>query len=82
MYSPRSSVHAFRNPHDRQARALVILTPDIGAQHFRDVAEVANPPGGPSLARMVEVMTRYGLIPAPPKPPTAASRESAAIGIG
>jgi hypothetical protein len=34
MYSPRGSVHAFRNPHDRQARALVILTPDIGAQYF------------------------------------------------
>src|SRR3954451_18221667 len=30
MYSPRGSVHAFSNPHDRPARALVILTPDIG----------------------------------------------------
>jgi len=28
--------------------------------------------GGPSLARMVEVMNRYGLVLAPPKPPTAA----------
>jgi len=72
MYCPRGSVHAFSNPHDRRARALVILTPDIGAQYFREVAEVANTPGGPSPARMVEVMTRYGLVLAPPKPPTAA----------
>ena len=72
MYSPRGSVHAFSNPHDHLARALVILTPDIGAQYFREVAEVANTPGGPSPAKMVEVMTRYGLVLAPPGPPTAA----------
>jgi len=73
MYTPRGSVHTFSNPHDRPARALVILTPDIGAQYFRDVAEVANAPGGPNPARMMEVMTRYGLVLRPPKPPTAAS---------
>jgi len=48
--------------------ALVILTPDIGAQYFRDVAEVASAPSGPNPAKMAEVMTRYGLILAPPKP--------------
>ena len=72
MYTPRGSVHAFSNPHDRPARALIILTPDIGAQYFRDVAEVANAPSGPNPAKMAEVMTRYGLVLAPPKPPTAA----------
>ncbi|HVR66619.1 MAG TPA: cupin domain-containing protein [Verrucomicrobiae bacterium] len=72
MYTPRGSVHAFSNPHDRPARALIILTPDIGAQYFRDVAEVANAPGGPSPAKMAAVMTRYGLVLAPPKPPVAA----------
>src|SRR3990170_926178 len=71
MYTPRGSVHAFSNPHDRPARALIILTPDIGAQYFRDVAEIANVQGGPSPARMAEVMTRYGLVLMPPKPPTA-----------
>jgi quercetin dioxygenase-like cupin family protein len=71
MYTPRGSVHAFSNPHDRSARALIILTPDIGAQYFRDVAEVANAPGGPAPARMAEVMARYGLVLAPPKPPGA-----------
>jgi quercetin dioxygenase-like cupin family protein len=72
MYTPRGSVHAFSNPHDRPARALVILTPDIGAQYFRDIAEIANAQGGPNPARMVELMTRYGLVLAPPKPPVAA----------
>jgi quercetin dioxygenase-like cupin family protein len=71
MYSPRGSVHAFSNQHDCPARALVILTPDIGAQYFREVAEVANTPGGPGPARMVEVMSRYGLVLAPRKPSTA-----------
>jgi quercetin dioxygenase-like cupin family protein len=73
MYTARGSVHAFSNPHDRPARALVILTPDIGAQYFHDIAEIANAPGGPSPAKLVEVMTRYGLVLAPPKPPAAAA---------
>ncbi len=72
MYTPRGAVHAFSNPHESAARALVILTPDIGAQYFRDVAEVANAPGAPDPAKLAAVMTRYGLVPAPPKPPGAA----------
>ncbi len=60
-YTPPGVVHAFGNPHDRTARALVVNTPDIGAQYFRDLAEAAGAPGGPDPARMVEVMGRYGL---------------------
>lgn len=67
MYTPRGSMHAFSNPHERPARALIILTPDIGAQYFRDVAEVVGAPGGPDPAKMAEVMTRYGLVLAKPK---------------
>lgn len=73
MYTPRGSVHGFSNPHDRPARALVILTPDIGAQYFRDIAAVAGAPGGPSPAGMREIMTRYELVLAPPKAQTGAS---------
>ena len=68
MYTPRGSVHAFSNPHDGTARALIMLTPDIGLQYFRDVAAVASAPGGPDPKKMVEVMSRYGLVLAPPKP--------------
>ena len=67
-YSPRGVVHAFSNPHDRAARALVILSPDIGAQYFRDVAEVVAVPGGPNPVKMAEVMSRYGLVLSPPEP--------------
>lgn len=67
MYTPRGSVHAFSNPHDETARALIILTPDIGAQYFRDVADIVNAGGPPDPARMTEVMTRYGLQLAKPK---------------
>ncbi len=68
MYTPRGSVHGFSNPHKEPARALIILTPDIGAKYFLEVADVANAPGGFSPARLTEVMTRYGLRPAAPKP--------------
>jgi quercetin dioxygenase-like cupin family protein len=72
MYTPRGSVHAFSNPHGHTAKALIILTPDIGAQYFRDVADIAKAPGGPNSSRMAEVMTRYGLVLAPPRPPASA----------
>ena len=62
MVTPRGSVHAFSNPHGEVARALIVLAPDIGAQYFRDVAEVVTAPGGPSPDRMAEVMARYGLV--------------------
>ena len=62
MYTPRGSVHAFSNPHDATARALIILTPDIGLQYFRDIADVAGAPGGPDPAKIAEVMTQYGLV--------------------
>ncbi|HSE75236.1 MAG TPA: cupin domain-containing protein [Dongiaceae bacterium] len=71
MYTPRASVHAFSNPHDRPARALIILTPDIGAQYFRDIAAVVGGPAGPDPAKMAEVMTRYGLVLPQPKPTAA-----------
>jgi quercetin dioxygenase-like cupin family protein len=67
MYTPRGSVHAFSNPHDTTARALIVLTPDIGAQYFRDVAEIANAAGGPNPARMAAMMARYGLTLERPK---------------
>ena len=67
MHTPRGTVHAFSNPFDGTARALITLSPDIGAQYFRDVAAVANASGPPNKAAVVAVMGRYGLVPAPPK---------------
>jgi quercetin dioxygenase-like cupin family protein len=67
MVTPRGAVHQFSNPHADLARALIVLTPDIGAQYFRDVADVVNAGGPPDRAKLLEVMSRYGLVPAPPK---------------
>jgi len=62
MHTPRGVVHAFSNPHGETAKALIMLTPDIGAQYFRDVAEIATAPGGPDPAKMAAMMTKYGLV--------------------
>jgi quercetin dioxygenase-like cupin family protein len=67
MHTPRGTVHGFSNPFGSLARALIILSPDIGAQYFRDVAAVANAGGPPDKAALVAVMSRYGLVPAAPK---------------
>jgi len=73
MSTPRGAVHQFSNPGTEAARALVIMTPDVGAQYFRDVAAVAAAGGPPDRAKLMQVMTRYGLVPAAPKPAPAAA---------
>jgi quercetin dioxygenase-like cupin family protein len=67
MSTPRGSVHQFSNPGTETARALVMLTPDIGEQFFRDVGALAGAGGPPDRAKLVAVMARYGLVPAAPK---------------
>ena len=68
MFTPRGSVHHFSNPGPGSVRALVMLTPDIGEQFFRDVGALAGPDGPPDREKLLEVMTRYGLVPAAPEP--------------
>ena len=65
MRTPRGSVHGFSNPHDETPRAIIVLAPDIGAQYFRDVANVVNAGGLPDHTQLLAVMARYGLVPAP-----------------
>jgi quercetin dioxygenase-like cupin family protein len=67
MSTPRGAVHAFSNPFTETARALVVLSPDIGAQYFRDVAAVTNAGGPPDKAALASVMSKYGLVPAAPR---------------
>jgi quercetin dioxygenase-like cupin family protein len=67
MSTPRGSVHHFSNPGSETARTLVMLTPDIGEQFFRDVGALAGAGGPPDRAKLMEVMTRYGLVRAAPK---------------
>jgi len=68
MFSPKGSVHQFSNPFAVPVRALVVQSPDIGAQYFRDVRDTAPAGGGPpDKAAMMAVMSRYGLVPAAPQ---------------
>jgi quercetin dioxygenase-like cupin family protein len=66
MFSPKGSVHHFSNPSGEATRVLSILSPDIGAQYFRDVGAVINPGGPPDPTRLLAVMSSYGLVPVAP----------------
>ena len=61
MFTPRGVVHAFSNPHDVPAKALVTNSPDIGAQYFLDIAAVVNAGGPPDRAKLLAVMEQHGL---------------------
>jgi quercetin dioxygenase-like cupin family protein len=63
MSTPKGEVHAFSNPFNETARALIVLSPDIGAQYFKDVAAVVNAGEPPDKAALMSVMSRYGLVP-------------------
>ena len=67
MSTPRGSVHHFANTGTEPARALVMLTPDIGMQYFLDLAALVSAGGPPDKGKLMEVMTRYGLVPAKPQ---------------
>jgi quercetin dioxygenase-like cupin family protein len=69
MSTPRNAVHHFSNASDKPARALVILTPDIGVQYFHDVGAIINAGGPPDKAKLLAVMSRYGLVAAAPAQP-------------
>jgi quercetin dioxygenase-like cupin family protein len=75
MSTPRGCVHHFSNPGAETARALVMLTPDIGEQYFRDVGNVLNGDGKPDAAKLIEVMRQYGLVPAVPTPARRAAHD-------
>src|SRR5215475_9488498 len=66
---PRGAVHRFDNINTEAAKGLCVITPAaIGPQYFRESAEVINAAHGgpPDRTKMVELMRRHGLTPAPP----------------
>ena len=66
---PRGAVHRFDNNGMQDAKALCVITPAaIGPQYFRESAAVINAgAGSPDRAKLVEIMRRHGLTPAPPQ---------------
>jgi quercetin dioxygenase-like cupin family protein len=64
---PRGAVHRFDNTGNQDAKVLCLVTPAaIGPQFFREVA-AATAGGPPDRAKLVEIMRRHGLTPAPPE---------------
>ena len=67
-FIPRGAVHGFNNLKPASAKALAVATPAlIGPEYFRDIAAIMNAGGPPDLEKIKAVMTRHGLIPAPPE---------------
>ena len=69
MCIPRGAIHRFDSNGTKDAKALCLITPAaIGPQYFRESAEVINAAGDgpPDRAKLVEIMLRHGLTPAPP----------------
>ena len=66
---PRGAIHRFDNPGMQAVKALCVITPAaIGPQYFRESAEVINAAAGgpPDRAKLMQIMRRHGLTPAPP----------------
>lgn len=66
---PRGAVHRFDNNTAEDVKVLCVVTPAaIGPEFFREVAAAAAAAaaagGPPDKAKMMEIMLRYGLIPA------------------
>lgn len=67
-FIPRGAVHGFNNLKPASARALAVVTPAlIGPEYFREMAAIVNAGGPPDLEKIEAVMTRHGLVPAPPQ---------------
>jgi quercetin dioxygenase-like cupin family protein len=67
MATPCGVVHGFSNPGDVVVRALVINSPDIGSQYFREVGSIINAGAPPDKAKLVATMQKFGLVPGVPQ---------------
>ncbi len=66
---PRGAMHQFANHGSEDAKAHAVISPAaIGPSYFRESAEVINAAAGgpPDRAKLMEIMRRHGLTPAPP----------------
>lgn len=62
----KGTVHEFSNPFSEPARALIMLSPDIGARYFLDISKVISTGAPPDKAALIAIMKRYGLVPSAP----------------
>ncbi len=61
VYLPRGSRHAFKNVGTEPLRMTLLLTPAGFESFFADSAEEFAKPGGPDIARIVEISARRGI---------------------
>ena len=67
LFIPRGHVHHFVNLDEQDARELSVISPGLlGPDYFREIGDVVNVAGPPNVERIMEVMRRHGLRPAPP----------------
>ncbi len=67
-FIPRGSVHGFNNLKPSNAKALAVVTPAlIGPEFFCEMAAIVNAGGPPDVEKIKAVMTKHGLVPAPPQ---------------
>ena len=67
---PRGAVHRFDNFGRVDAKTLCVITPAaIGPQYFLEMRDVLKAAAGgpPDRVKMMEIMRRHGLTPAPPQ---------------
>lgn len=63
---PRSAIHRFDNNTAEIAKVLCVVTPAaIGPEYFREAFAIFSAGGPPDRARIMELMGRFGLKPAP-----------------
>src|SRR5436309_5620279 len=66
-FIPRGAVHGFNNLKPANAKAQAVVTPAlIGPEYFREMEAIINSGGPPDLEKIIAVMTKHGLVPAPP----------------
>ena len=66
---PRGAVHRFDNNTAETAKVLCMVTPAaIGPDYFREAFAIFSTGGPPDRARLMDLMHRFGLTPAPQLP--------------
>ena len=60
-FSPRGSVHTFKNVGDKPSRVLIHTSPSGFEKFFTRGAEEFCKPGGPNMERIVRISAEHGI---------------------
>lgn len=66
---PRGAIHRFDNIAEDTAKVLCVVTPAaIGPEYFREAFAILGAGGPPDRQKLMDLMRRFGLTPAPQAP--------------